>query len=305
LKRLVSILRRGIIYWLPLALLLTVALARLAIPEVLDRLSLFAFDIYLRAVPRQMPDDPPVLIVDIDEHSLKQIGQWPWPRTVLAEMVDKLREAGAAAIAFDVLLAETDRTSPQSLQALLTSRGASESDARQLLATMPDPDARLAAAMKAAPVVVGFSLDQAGGDAPPVSKAGFSWVGKAGADPLLFVESFGGAVGALPPFQAAASGNGFVNQISDWDNVVRRVPLVLRLGTQPEPSLAAEAMRVGLGARGYVGRYAGAQQEKSFGENTGLNAIDIRLPGSDARIQVPTDRAGQVALHYARRDPHR
>ncbi len=65
MKRLLSFLRRGIIYWLPMALLMTAALARLAIPEVLDRLSLFAFDIYERAAPRQMPDDLPVLIVDI------------------------------------------------------------------------------------------------------------------------------------------------------------------------------------------------------------------------------------------------
>ncbi len=223
MKRLLSFLRRGIIYWLPMALLMTAALARLAIPEVLDRLSLFAFDVYERAAPRQMPDDPPVLIVDIDEHSLKQLGQWPWPRTIVAEILDKLREAGAAVIAFDVLFSEPDRTSPQMLQALLTSRGATEEDAKRLLATMPD----------------------------------------------------------------------------------RRVPLTLRLGAAPEPSLAAEALRVGLGARGYVGRYAGAQQEKSFGENTGLNAIEIRVPQANTRVEVPTDRAGQVTLHYARRDPRR
>ncbi len=305
MKRLLSILRRGIIYWLPLALLLTAALARLAIPEVLDRFSLLAFDIYQRTVPREVPADPPVLIVDIDERSLREFGQWPWPRTVIAKMVDNLHEAGAAVVAFDMLFSETDRTSPESLQALLTSRGANTEDAKRLLAAMPDPDAQLAAAMTKTPVVVGFSLDNAGTAAEPVGKAGFSWVGKAGADPLRFVESFGGAVSALPQYQEAAGGNGFVNQISDWDNVVRRVPLVLRLGTKPEPSLAAEALRVGLGARGYVGRYAGAQQEKSFGENTGLNAIEIRVPGANTRLDIPTDPAGQVALHYAKRDPRR
>jgi adenylate cyclase len=305
LKRLLSILRRGVIYWVPLALLLTAALARLAIPEVLDRFSLLAFDIYQRVAPRENSDDPPVLIVDIDERSLKEIGQWPWPRTTLAEIVDKLGGAGAAVIAFDVLFSEPDRTSPQSLQVLLTSRGAAEEDAKRLLATMPDPDAQLAEAMAKTPVVVGFSLSEVGGETNPLTKAGFSWVGQAGADPLRFVESFAGAVSALLPFQKAATGNGFVNQISDWDNIVRRVPLVLRLGTQPEPSLAAEALRVGLGARSYVGRYAGAQQAKSFGENTGLNAIEIRVPEADTRIEVPTDAGGEVALHYAKRDVRR
>ncbi|MGE5269928.1 MAG: CHASE2 domain-containing protein [Thiohalocapsa sp.] len=305
MKRLLTILQRGVIYWLPLALLMILALARLAIPDVLDRLSLPAFDIYQRADPRPTPNDPPVLIVDVDEHSLKELGQWPWPRTVLAELVDRLREAGAAVIAFDELFAEPDRTSPQNLQALLTSRGAGEDDARRLLQTMPDPDGRFAAAIAKAPVVIGFSLTDAGDHVAPLPKAGFSWVGQAGADPLKFVDSFSGSVGALPEFQKAAVGNGFVNQISDWDNVVRRVPLVLRFGKTPEPSLAAEAMRVALGAKGYVGRYAGAQQEKSFGENTGLNAIEIRVPQAHARIEVPTDAAGEVTLHYARRDPRR
>ena len=293
------------IYWLPLALLLSAALARLAIPDVLDRLSLLAFDIYQRASPRQTPDDPPVVIVDIDERSLKEIGQWPWPRTVVADVVDKLNEAGAAVIAFDVLFSEPDRTSPKNLAALLTSRGANQEQVKQTLATMADPDTRLAEAMKKAPVVVGFSLGEATGEAVPMPKAGFSWVGEAGADPLAFVESFPGVVNALPQYQQAASGNGFVNQISDWDNVVRRVPLVLRLIRAPVPSLAAEAIRVGLGARGYVGRYAGAQQEKSFGENTGLNAIEIRVPQAGTKIDIPTDAAGQVTLHYARRDPRR
>src|SRR5205823_1296710 len=126
LKRLASFFHRGLIYWLPLVLLVTAALTRLVIPEVLDRLALPAFDIYQRAAPREAPEDAPVVIVDIDESSLKQLGQWPWPRTVLAQLVDKLRDAGAAVIAFDVLFTEPDRTSPQMLQALLTSRGAGE-----------------------------------------------------------------------------------------------------------------------------------------------------------------------------------
>ncbi len=298
MKRLRSFLRRGIIYWLPLTLLLATALAHLVLPEEFEQLSaLIAFDVHQRIAPREPPPDTPVLIVDIDEASLKQIGQWPWPRTILAQLVDKLHQAGAAVIAFDVLFSEPDRTSPQMLMSLLTDRGAGEEDAKRLLASMQDPDAQFAKAIAGAPVVLGFDLTGTGGEGNPVIKSGFSWVGAAGANPLRFVRSFPDAVTALPQLQKAAAGDGFVNQISDWDNVVRRVPLVLRLGDKAVPSLAAEALRVGLGASGYIGRYSGAQAAKSFGENTGLNAIKI------GPLEVPTDARGQVTLHYMRPRP--
>jgi adenylate cyclase len=291
-------------------LLLAMVMAHVAVPRVFDRLSLFAFDLYQRAAPRVSGDDLPVLIVDIDEHSLRQIGQWPWPRSVFAEILDRLRDAGAAVVALDVLFSEPDRTSPEMLRALLTERGVDEEEAQRLLAAMPDPDAQLAEAIARMPVVTGFNLIAGPtADVPngtPVGKSSFAAVGTAGADPLVFVDRFGHAIGALPALQAAAKGNGFVNQISDWDNVVRRVPLVLRLGDQPVPALAAEAMRVGLGARPtYVLRYAGAQAEKSFGENTGLNAIQLQIPALGAALAVPTDRAGQVMLHYAPYDARR
>jgi adenylate cyclase len=298
LKPFLSFFRRGVIYWLPLALLLTMALAHLVIPDEFEQLSsLVAFDVHQRMAQREAPEDAPVLIVDIDEASLKQIGQWPWPRTMMAQLVGKLHKAGATVVAFDVLFSEPDRTSPQMLMSLLTDRGTSEEEAKRLLASMQDPDEQFAKAIAGAPVVVGFSLVATTGKGNPVIKAGFSWVGEPGANPLRFVRSFPDAVSALPQFEKSAAGNGFVNQISDWDNVVRRVPLLLRLGDKAVPSLAAEALRVGLGASGYIGRYSGAQAAKSFGVNTGLNAIKI------GPLEVPTDAKGQVAVHYARQRP--
>jgi len=205
LKRLKTFLRRGIIYWAPMLLLLTTAVAHVVIPDEFDQLSaLVAYDVYQRLMPREAAPDNPVLIVDIDEASLKQVGQWPWPRTTIAQMVDKLRDAGAAVVAFDVLFSEPDRTSPQLLTSLLTDRGVAGDDAKRLLAEMIDPDEAFAKAIGAAPVVVGFSLSGVGGHGNPAIKAGFSWVGESGANPLRFVRSFPDAVSALPQFQKAA-----------------------------------------------------------------------------------------------------
>src|SRR5713101_640305 len=274
-------LRRGALYLLPLALLLAAVTARIVASDLLERMSLVCFDLYQRAAPRAS-GDAPIRIVDLDDDSLGKIGQWPWPRTLVAQLIDKLREVGAAVIAFDIDFAEPDRTSPKLLLPLIAQNGVGAEEAEKLLAAVPDPDRRLAEAIRSAPVVTGFILSDHGEARPPAAKAGFAL---AGDDPLGRVDSFPSAISNLPVLEAAAAGNGFLNQSVDWDHVVRRVSLVLKLGDKPYPSLAAEALRLALGARGYVGRAAGANAEKSFGEKTGLTAIRI------GQLTIPTDAA--------------
>ena len=203
-----------------------------------------------RSAPRDTPSEPPVVIVDIDERSLKQLGQWPWPRTLVAQLVDRLREAGAAVIARRAV----QRARPDvaaNAAGPVDGPGAGEEEAKRLLATMPDPDTELAEAMAKAPVVVGFSLAAAAARRKPRSRPVSRWSVRGAKTP--------GALSIDPPKRSALCrhsgkrrlGNGFVNEPSDWDNVVRHVPLVLRLGDKPVPSLAAEALRVAFGACGY------------------------------------------------------
>jgi adenylate cyclase len=299
-KRLLSILNRGTVYWVPLAVLAALVLARIAIPSIFERISLLSFDLYQREAPRQAAADIPIRIVDIDERSLKKIGQWPWPRSIIADLVDKLREAGAAVVVFDVIFAEPDRTSPKLLLPLLKDMGVDGGEAEQLLGKMADPDQRLVEAISKLPVVVSFALTANGGTGNPLAKAGFSAAGGAGWDPLRFVRSFPDAVAALPALQKAAAGNGFDNELPDeWDGIVRHVPLLLRLGDKAVPSLAAEALRLGTGASTYIAKGAGANGQQSFGENTGLNSVKI------GPLVVPTDSAGQVWAHFAPTDRSR
>jgi adenylate cyclase len=187
-------LRRSLIYVLPLALLLVAVTARIAASDLLERLSLFCFDLYQKAAPRE-PEDAPIRIVDIDDQSLSKLGQWPWPRTVVAQLVDRLREAGAAVVAFDIDFAEPDRTSPRLLLPLLAQNGVGAGEAEKLLAEVPDPDRRLAEAIGTVPVVTGFILTDRGDTRPPLPKAGFAFVGD---DPLGHVDSFPAAVANLP-----------------------------------------------------------------------------------------------------------
>src|SRR3972149_10259260 len=101
---------------LPLALALDVRAAMLALrvvdPGPIRQIRDITFDTYQRLQPRAYDPTVPVKIVDIDDASLARLGQWPWPRTLLARLVDRLAEMGAAAIAFDIVLAEPGRTSP-------------------------------------------------------------------------------------------------------------------------------------------------------------------------------------------------
>jgi adenylate cyclase len=302
--RILAQLRRGVIYLLPMAVLLVAIGARIVAPDLLDRLSLIAFDLYQRAAPRQ-PGNAPIRIIDIDDRSLNKIGQWPWPRTIVAKMVDRLAAAGAAVIAFDIDFAEPDRTSPKMLLPLIAQNGVSPADAEKLLAALPDPDRALAASIKKIPVATGFILTDRGESRPPAEKAGFAMTGT---DPLSHVESFPKVVPNLPVIEAAAAGDGFLNQYLDWDHVVRRVPLILTLSAKgsaqtsaviPYPSLAAEALRLGFGVSTYILRASGANGERNFGQDTGLTAIRI------GPVTVPTDAAGRVWLHYAVHDPDR
>src|SRR5262245_54647401 len=96
---------------LPLAVLVLATGLR-KVDAVLEGAQLLSFDLYQKLAPRDYVDAP-VRIVAIDDASLAEFGQWPWPRTMMAELVGRLGQAGAAAIAFDIVFAEPDRLSPK------------------------------------------------------------------------------------------------------------------------------------------------------------------------------------------------
>src|SRR5215469_7151290 len=105
---------RHLNYVLPLLILLAAVLVWVNEPGPLVQLRLHVFDEYLRLKPREY-EPAPVRVVDIDDDSLERFGQWPWPRTLFAELLNRLGELGAAAMAFDILFVEPDRTNPSRL----------------------------------------------------------------------------------------------------------------------------------------------------------------------------------------------
>ena len=211
--------------WIVAILVLINALLLRAIdPPELSRLRDLAFDSYQRLKPRAYNPDMPVRIVDIDEEALAEYGQWPWPRTILARLVDKLTEQGAAVIAFDVVFAEPDRSSISRMVRDLVAYTDPET-VQKLAAAVQDNDQVLADAMAHSRVVLGFGFDLKGGQTPPKRHHGMAF---AGDNPLQFLPVQQGTVKAIPLLEAAAKGNGSVN--TDLETVViRRVPMLFRL----------------------------------------------------------------------------
>ena len=263
-------------------------------PSPVARLRAVVFDTYQQINPRLFDPGLPLRIVDIDEESLKRIGQWPWPRTVLADLVKKLSDNGAAAVGFDMVFPEPDRMSPA-----IALRFWPQSDAlaglREEVEKLPSNDQVFAEAIGQGPVVLGFIATPQGGSTPQ-SKAGFA---HGGDDPSLFAPSYPGAAASLPELQDKASGAGSLNWLPEHDQIIRRVPMVVQVGDKLYPSFAADMLRLAQGASTYVVKSSGASSEKAFGEKTGI--VKIRI----GDYEVPTEADGQMWIRFTKQAKER
>ncbi|HRO50448.1 MAG TPA: adenylate/guanylate cyclase domain-containing protein [Hyphomicrobium sp.] len=278
------------------AIVLALAVAlRILDPDPVARLRLSVFDTYLNLKPREADPAFPVRIVDIDEASLAKVGQWPWPRSELARIVERLAEAGARSVAIDLILAEPDRLSPDALARQAEIRSELAPIVAEL-ASLPSNDTLLARAMTKRPVVLGFAGDTARSNIPRAPQAAFA---TAGDDPRAFVPRFPGVTEALPELAAVAAGEGAVNWLPASDQIVRSVPLVVSAGGILTPSLSLEALRAGTGETTAFVRASGGSRLLAFGQETGIETVRI------GTTVLPTMSDGQLWLNFARADPRR
>lgn len=290
-----------------LSILIGALFVRAADPVDLSRLRDFAFDSFQRLKPRAVADDLPVRIIDIDEASLAEYGQWPWPRTVLATLIDKLAAKGAAVIAFDVVFAESDGLSIATVVRGLPP-GDKTRELQQLAASFPDNDKVFAETIAKAPIVTGFGFDYSAAKKPPRRGHGVahnSGEAKAQSVPDMigqFLPQQAGSVKTIDVLEMAAKGNGGVSTEVD-DAVIRRVPMMFRLAGQRNedlyPSLSAEALRVAQGASTYLIKWSGAQGLEAYGARTGIGSIRI------GDVNINTDARGRVSLYDSGHIPSR
>lgn len=253
-------------------------------PPLIQELRVRVFDTYQLIRPREITQRP-VVIVDIDEKSLAKLGQWPWPRTRVADLVQRLTDLGAAAIAFDIVFAEPDRLSPA-----LAADGFRDIDeaTRSRLHALPSNDRVLADVLKKSPVVLGESglpyiVPQ------PEVKLPLTGLATLGGDPQPYLLDFPGLLRNIPILEEAAPGRGLFTIRTERDGIVRRVPMIMIAQGNLMPSLTFEMLRLVTKADTILVK----------SDDAGVKSVGV--PG----FEIPTDRNGQLWVHFAKHDSAR
>jgi len=267
-----------------LLLLFALVELRVADPRPLQELRLRTFDLYQVLRPRQQTARP-VVIVDIDEASLRGLGQWPWPRTVIADLITRLRDLGAVAIGFDIVFAEPDRMSPA--LAAPSFRGLDEAT-REKLAALPSNDQILADAISQARVVVGQSVFTVRSAKSPTDLPQ-TGVAILGPDPSRFLDDYPSLLRNVPEIERAAAGRGVFTTVEEHDGIVRRAPMIMKAQDTIVPALTLDMLRVVTNSGSILIR-----------ANQG-GVESVNLP----HFSLPTDNKGQLWIYFNHRDPAR
>jgi adenylate cyclase len=241
---------------LGLALVALLALIRLGDPLPVAAIRDMGFDFYQRVLPRAGADSP-VRVIDIDDASLARLGQWPWPRTMLATLTERLTELGAAAIGYDILFPEPDRLGTGNDMAFATALGKSNS-------------------------VLGFSVSS---NAPRMILKPKAGIAISGSDPAPSLPPITGAVAPLGALSDAAAGLGGLSlNAEDSAGTVRRIPMLWSDGTTLYPGLSLETLRLALGVSTLV----------ALGDTTGGHTLEGVRVGP---FTVQTNAGGEVVLY--------
>lgn len=279
---------------LALTLLMTVVYALR--PVFFTALDNKLYDLMLRRQHNERTSGVPV-IVDIDEASLAELGQWPWPRYRIARLLEKLRDLGVAAAALDIVFPEPDRSSLDVLQATILQDFRFRLDLGQVPPQLLDNDATLAAALGQGPFVLGYHFNFAApnGQAAPCSLHKLNLAVLSGPDSPDLERLFYRApnvVCNVEPLGRHAPGSGFFNALPDPDGILRHAPLLIEYRDAFYPSLALAA---------YLQAFPTEQIILWLKSNpkAGIEAPALQL---GERI-VPLAGQGQTLLHF--RGPRR
>ena len=274
--------RVGYARLLCIGLLIGFAVLRVADPPPIEEFRVRTFDTFQVIDPR-VKTAKPVRIVNIDEKSLAKFGQWPWPRTRVADLVTNLTKLGAVVIAFDIMFAEPDRLNPAA--AADTIRDLDE-ETRAKLRALPSNDDVLADAIRQSRVVLGetglpYVVGELNKDLP---LTGLAMLGE---DPQRFMLDFPGLLRSTPVLETAAAGRGLLTIWTERDGIVRRVPVIMQAQGTTMPSLSFEMLRVATGT------------DTIFIKSNEAGIQSVAVKG----LAVPTDGNGQLWVHFARNDP--
>jgi len=266
----------------------------IANPKPVEFLRLKGFDFYQQIKPREIPPpaQKPVTIIDLDEKSLSEIGQWPWPRDIMAQLVQNLMRMGAVEVAFDIVFAEPDRMNPSAIAESL--KGLDE-DTKNKIRQFKSNDEIFAETIKRSRVVLGQSTvenELEGVKQPPVKKSiAVRKYGENTPNPLDLLPSFPALVRNVPIIEQAAGGkfggHGIFSIIPEQDGIIRRIPSLFVQGDNMFPALSVEMLRL------------------ATGRPTILVKVDqagIRSIGIARGLEIPTDQNGRMWPYFSKTD---
>ncbi len=261
-------------------------------PYPIEFLRLKTFDYYQNLKPRPVPppEQKPVTIIDLDEKSLAEVGQWPWPRTQVAQLVDNAFALGAGLVAFDIVFAEPDRMNPSSVAEAIY--GLDETMQTKLKGLISN-DAVMAKTIKKKRVVLGQSgfwekrEIKAG---PPVRKSvAVHWRGpkKQKFAPERVLPALPDIVRNIPILEKAGMGHGLFTLTPEPDGIVRRVPAFFIYDGDIYPALSIEMLRVATGRRTVI----------IEADEAGVSAVKV-----SKSLQVATDNKGRMWPYFSKSD---
>lgn len=211
-----------------------------------QRVESLAYDLRLNTTLKASGErDQRIVIVDIDEKSLAAEGRWPWPRDKIAELTDRLFEAGVVVVGYDIFFSEAERNSATEVAKRLEQSGAEPQliDSLATLAPQFDNDSRLAESLTERDVTLGYLFHDE--KTTPVGAL---------PEPLLTltpeaarrsgIKAMSNYTASLPLLQERAISSGFVTTWRDPDGIIRRVPMIIRHGENAYGSLSLNVAKL-------------------------------------------------------------
>ena len=221
-------------------------------PQIKEILRLKSFDLLLQSEKKEISKD--IAVVSIDEKAIEKYGQWPWRRDILADVIIELRNKGAGVIVLPILFSEPDRLGGDDVLAEFLQQGV---------------------------IIAQVGTTQTNKNAVPRGVAKVN-------DPLPFLFEWPGMLGPIEIFGKSASGVGVSNTAPEIDGVVRRVPLLMKIGEDIFPAMAIEVIRVAVGAPSYQVKSGDAGIQK------------MRVPGYPI---IDTDANARIWLRWNKSYP--
>ncbi len=268
-------MKKFILYFsLSFSLSLFLTFLYMFLPKSLESLDNSLRD-YFFNIRGEIPDTKSVVIIDIDEKSLKKLGQWPWSRNILAKILENLTNAQASLIGLDIVFAEEDKSSPHMvLKKLHITRK-----------NIPNYDLEFSKMIAKTPTILGYQFEfkedtkYINKEAPNIPAIFIEKNKKLGEDYLVEAS---GTILNIPLIQNNSYSSGFFNNIPDISGIIRSVPLIISYNNIIYPSLALEILRIITNTNKVLINY-----DENGVKNISLNQLDI-----------PTDRYGRLFINF-------